>query len=388
VPGHQWWWEFVSADQQVITANHLHMPAGQPRQVTLESIDVVVDTAGAMSGSVTEPPIVVDGLSKVFRVHEREEGLLPTLRSVFARRFKEVHAVEDVSFEITEGEIVGFLGPNGAGKTTTLKMLSGLLYPTRGQARVQGHVPWQRDAELLKQITLVMGNRSQLVWDIPAADSMRVLQEIFRIPQERYQRTLDELVALLELEPLLHKPVRNLSLGERMKVEFAAALIHSPRVLFLDEPTIGLDVTMQARIRRFVAEYNQRTGATILLTSHYMDDVVALCKRVIVIHHGRLLYDGALTGLAERMAPYKLIRVTLIDPDANGPLDDYGETVEREVGERRVTLRVPRKDAPDRTARLIHNLGEQVLDLTLEDPAIEEVIDRVFSAADVPAAAV
>jgi ABC-2 type transport system ATP-binding protein len=266
-------------------------------------------------------------------------------------------------------------------------MLSGLLHPTRGEARVLGHLPWKRESELLNVITLVMGNRSQLIWDIPAADSLRVLQEIFRLPRESYQRSLDELVELLELEPLLHKPVRNLSLGERMKVEFAAALIHSPRVLFLDEPTIGLDVTMQARIRRFVADYNRRTGATILLTSHYMDDVVALCKRVIVIHHGQLLYDGALTGLAERMAPYKLIRVTLTDPVASGPLDAYGEVLEHEAGEQRVTLRVSREDAPDRTARLVHDLGEQVLDLTLEDPAIEEVIDRVFSAAEVPATA-
>jgi viologen exporter family transport system ATP-binding protein len=234
-----------------------------------------------------------------------------TLRSLARRRFKAVPAVQDVSFEIGEGEIVGFLGPNGAGKTTTLKMLSGLLYPTGGQATVLDHVPWRRESGLLNNITLVMGNRSQLLWDIPAADSLRVLQEIFRIPEARYRGALSELSELLELEPLLHKPVRNLSLGERMKVEFAAALIHQPRVLFLDEPTIGLDVTMQARIRRFVSEYNRRTGATILLTSHYMDDVVALCKRVIVIHHGRLLYDGALTGLAERMAPYKLIRLTL-----------------------------------------------------------------------------
>ena len=345
-----------------------------------------MDTPGSMTASQAEPPIVVDGLTKVFRVHEREEGLVATLRSVFARRFKQVHAVQDVSFTIDEAEIVGFLGPNGAGKTTTLKMLSGLLYPTTGEARVLGHVPWQREDDLLNKITLVMGNRSQLIWDIPAADSMRVLREIFGIPRDRYQRSLDELVELLELEPLLHKPVRNLSLGERMKVEFAAALIHSPRVLFLDEPTIGLDVTMQARIRRFVAEYNRRTGATILLTSHYMDDVVALCKRVIVIHHGRLLYDGALTGLAERMAPYKLIRVTLSDPAASGPLDAYGETLEHDIGERRLTLRVPREDAPDRTARLVRDLGDQVLDLTLEDPAIEEVIDRVFSSAEVPAA--
>jgi ABC-2 type transport system ATP-binding protein len=235
---------------------------------------------------------------------------------------------------------------------------------------------------LLSSITLVMGNRSQLVWDIPAADSMRVLQEIFRLPESRYQRSLSELVDLLELEPLLHKPVRNLSLGERMKVEFAAALIHEPRVLFLDEPTIGLDVSMQARIRRFVADYNRRTGATMLLTSHYMDDVVALCRRVIVIHHGRLLYDGALAGLAERMAPYKLIRVTFATSSVPGLLSNYGEPIQDADG--RITLRVPRDEAPERTASLVRDFRGQVTDLTLEDPPIEEVIDRVFSAAEVP----
>jgi ABC-2 type transport system ATP-binding protein len=330
--------------------------------------------------SAAAPPIYVHNLTKVFRVHEREEGMAATLGSLFRRRFKDVPAVQDVSFEIGEGEVVGFLGPNGAGKTTTLKMLSGLLYPTSGEVRVLGHVPSRREGQLLSAITLVMGNRSQLVWDIPAADSMRVLQAIFQLPEERYRRTLGKLSELLDLEPLLHKPVRNLSLGERMKVEFAAALIHEPRVLFLDEPTIGLDVTMQARIRRFVADYNRTTGATILLTSHYMDDVVALSKRVIVIHRGRLLYDGALAGLAERMAPYKLIRVTLSDAALNTALDAYGETIERE--ENRVTLRVSREDAPESTARLVQDLRGEVLDLTLEDPPIEEVIDRVFSEAD------
>ena len=324
-------------------------------------------------------PIQVDHLSKVFRVHEREEGLVATLRSLVNRRFKEVAAVQDVSFEIGEGEIVGFLGPNGAGKTTTLKMLSGLLYPTSGSATVLGFTPWKREPELLHNITLVMGNRSQLLWDIPAADSLRVLQEIFRLPDDRYRKSLAELTELLDLGPLLHKPVRNLSLGERMKVEFAAALIHQPRVLFLDEPTIGLDVTMQARIRRFVDDYNRRTGATILLTSHYMDDVVALSKRVIVIHHGRLLYDGALAGLAERIAPYKLIRLTL-DAEPH-QLMDYGEIVERE--EHRVTLRVPREAAAERTAQLVQDLHGHVLDLTLEDAPIEQVIDRVFTEAEV-----
>jgi ABC-2 type transport system ATP-binding protein len=324
------------------------------------------------------PPVLVQHLRKVFRVPEREEGLAATVRSFARRRYRAIAAVDDVSFSIGEGEVVGFLGPNGAGKTTTLKMLSGLLHPTAGTVGVLGYSPWKREEGLLRQITLVMGNRSQLVWDIPAADSLRVLQEIFRLPEATYRRTVDELADLLELGPLLRKPVRNLSLGERMKVEFAAALVHGPRVLFLDEPTIGLDVTMQARIRRFIAEYNRRTGATILLTSHYMDDVVALSKRVIVIHHGRLLYDGGLADLAERMAPYKLIRVTLRD-DCQDGLAAYGEPVERE--ENRVTLRVPRQDAPIRTARLVQELGEDVLDLTLEDPPIEQVVDQVFTQA-------
>src|SRR6267143_4693151 len=329
---------------------------------------------------MTDAVVEVRDLRKTFRVTEREEGLAATLRSFVRRHRKDVNAVAGITFRSEAGEVGGFLGPNGAGKTTTLKMLSGLLHPTAGEARVLEYVPWRRENAYLKSMTLLMGNRSQLVWDIPAADSFRVLQEIYRIPEEQFRATVNELTELLELQELVHKPVRNLSLGERMKVEFAAGLIHSPRVAFLDEPTIGLDVSMQVRIRRFVAEYNRRSGATILLTSHYMDDVVALCKRVIVIHRGRLLYDGALAGLAERMAPHKLIRVTLGDGALDAPLDAYGETIERE--ENRVTLRVSREEAPDRTARLVQDLRGQVLDLTLEDPPIEEVIDRVFSEAD------
>jgi ABC-2 type transport system ATP-binding protein len=322
-------------------------------------------------------PIRVRHLGKTYRVHERETGLGATMRSLVKRKFRDVPAVDDISFDIEAGEVVGFLGPNGAGKTTTLKMLSGLLHPTTGTVDVLGYTPWKREPGFLRQITLVMGNRSQLTWDIPAADSLRVLQRIYQLSDAQYRRTLAELTELLELGPLLNKPVRSLSLGERMKVEFAAALIHSPRVLFLDEPTIGLDVSMQARIRRFVRDYNLRTGATMLLTSHYMDDVVALCRRVIVIHHGRLLYDGALAELAERMAPYKLIRLTLRSEPPLVLLDDYGAVVERE--ENTVTLRVARDEAPERTARLVHDLRRELADLTVEDPPIEAVIDRVFS---------
>jgi ABC-2 type transport system ATP-binding protein len=330
--------------------------------------------------------VEVSGLEKIYKVHERETGVGATVRSFFKRTFKEVPAVGGIDFDIARGEVVGFLGPNGAGKTTTLKMLSGLLYPTGGDARVLEYTPWKRDYAFLRRIALLMGNRTQLVWDIPAADSFLVLKQIYGINDADYTNRLDELVELLELQPLIHKPVRQLSLGERMKVEFAAGLLHGPEVVFLDEPTLGLDVSMQARIRSFVAELNRRTGATILLTSHYMDDIVALCKRVIVIHHGKLLYDGALADLAERMAPYKVVGATLRDGAANGDLSRYGEVMSRDDAGR-VKLKVPRAEAPARTARLVADLGDAIADLSLEDPAIEDVIDRVFSGEQLGAAA-
>ncbi|HEY3217910.1 MAG TPA: ATP-binding cassette domain-containing protein [Candidatus Limnocylindria bacterium] len=323
-----------------------------------------------------ETPVVdVRALRKVYRVTERETGLAATFRSLVKRRYRDVLAVDRITFHIDPGEVVGFLGPNGAGKTTTLKMLSGLLYPTGGEATVLGHVPWRREGSFLRGMTLLMGNRSQLVWDIPAADSFLVLKEIYAVPDAQYKRTLDELTELLELQPLLNKPVRGLSLGERMKVEFAAGLLHSPGVAFLDEPTLGLDISMQGRIRRFVAEYNQRRGATILLTSHYMDDVVALCRRVIVIHRGVLLYDGALADLAERMAPYKRITVTLRGPV--GDLAEFGDVVSS--NDNIATIHVPRTQAGERTARLVRELGDQLADISVEDPPIEEVIDKVFA---------
>lgn len=327
--------------------------------------------------------IIVNRLTKVFRVPQREAGLGPALRSLVRREFREVSAVRDVSFVVPDGEVVGFLGPNGAGKTTTLKMLSGLLHPTSGEATILGEVPWHRSPDYLRRISLIMGQRSQLNWDIPAADSFLVHAAVFGVPRADFDRTLGELTELLELAPLLKKPVRNLSLGERMKCEIAASLLHRPAVLFLDEPTIGLDVTMQARIRSFIQEYNRRTGATIILTSHYMADVTALCRRVIVIHHGKLLFDGPLDDLADRVAPYKVITIDL-DRDLNGhDFTVYGGVLTQEP--RKVTVRVPRDQAAAVTGRMLAELP--VLDLTIEDPPIEDVIERVFRSGDSDAAA-
>src|SRR5687768_8099034 len=269
--------------------------------------------------------ISVERLRKSYFVHERSAGVLASLRSLVKRNTREVKAVDAISFAVEPGEVVGFLGPNGAGKTTTLKMLSGLLHPTGGTVDVLGHVPWKREKSYLREITLVMGNRNQLQWDIPAVDSFELNRAIYRIPRDQFRRTLDELTDLLDLGPLVNKPVRQLSLGERMKCEVAASLLHRPKILFLDEPTLGLDVTMQRRIRGFIAEYNRRHGATVLLTCHYMLDGEALCKRVIVIHHGKLLFDGNLSELVRRFSPHKTIIVELSNGMAD--LSSFGEVV-------------------------------------------------------------
>jgi len=323
--------------------------------------------------STNQPVIHLNQLSKTYQVPEREAGLRAALRSFFKRRNRQVKAVDRISFDVYPGEVVGFLGPNGAGKTTTLKMLSGLLYPSAGEATVLGFTPSRRDREFLSQITLVMGQRQQLVWDIPALDSFELNRAVYRIPVEEFRRTRDEMIELLDMKDLVGKPVRNLSLGERMKAEIIGALLHRPKVLFLDEPTIGLDVTMQRRIRSFIAEYNQRHGATVLLTSHYMADVEALCKRVIVIHHGRLLFDGDLSRLVERFSPQKKIVVALADTSVD--LSAYGDVIHKE--DDRITLRVNKADVPRVTVRLLSDLP--VVDLLVEDPPVEDVIELVFS---------
>jgi ABC-2 type transport system ATP-binding protein len=322
--------------------------------------------------------ILVRDLNKTYRVPEREAGLAASLRHLARRRYRDVQAVRDISFAVAAGEVVGFIGPNGAGKTTTLKMLSGLLVPTSGEARVLGCTPWERRAAYLRRISMVLGNKSQMLWDIPPMDTFQVLAEIYQVPAPAFRRTLDELVALLEMEDLLGRPVRTLSLGERMKCELVAGLLHQPEVLFLDEPTLGLDVSMQGRLRRFLGEYNRRSGVTVILTSHYMADVVALCPRVILIHHGELLYDGELAGLARRLAPFKLIRVAVAGPDNQDlQLPPGAEVVERENG--RLTLRVSRPEVPSLTAHLLQALP--VADLAVEDPPIEAVIDQVYQEA-------
>jgi ABC-2 type transport system ATP-binding protein len=288
--------------------------------------------------------------------------------------------VAGVSFEIDAGEVVGFLGPNGAGKTTTLKMLSGLLHPTAGTASVLGFTPWQRDRSYLGRMALVMGNRNQLQWDIPVLDSYRLYQAIFRIGQGDFDRRLSELTELLELGDLLRKPVRNLSLGERMKCEIAGSLLHYPAVLFLDEPTIGLDVAMQRRIRSFIAEYNARTGACVMLTSHYMADVEALCRRVIVIHRGRLLFDGSLSALVTQFAAHKVITIEMEDGTTISDAE-IAALVDGTVTERTatgVTVRVAKAQTPVAAGRLLAALP--VVDLTIEDPPIERVIEDVFAA--------
>jgi ABC-2 type transport system ATP-binding protein len=325
----------------------------------------------------TDPAVLTEGLRKVFRVPVREAGLAAATRSLVRRDHRDVVAVGGVDLRIEPGEIVGFLGPNGAGKTTTLKMLSGLLHPTSGTLRVLGHEPFRREREYLRRMTLVMGNRNQLQWDLPALDSFELTRAIYRLPEDVFRAQRDELIELLDLGALVDKPVRNLSLGERMKAEIANSLLHRPEILFLDEPTLGLDVTMQRRIRAFLADYNGRHGASVMLTTHYMADVEALCERVVVIHHGVILFDGALTALSARFAAHKTLVVTLQEP---ADLSSYGEVVE--ATPTRATLRVGRQDTAAVVARILSE--HAVRDLTVEDPPIDEVIELAFASAEAP----
>lgn len=314
--------------------------------------------------------IEVERLSKTYRVPIKQPGLAGSLRSLWRRETKDVHAVRDLSFRIEPGERVGFLGPNGAGKTTTLKMLSGLLHPTGGAVRVRGHRPQDRDPAFLSAITLVMGQKQQLLWDLPPRESLELNRALFGVPRAEYQRTLDELVDMLDLAPILDKPTRNLSLGERMKCELAAALVHRPSVLFLDEPTIGLDVTMQVQVRRFIKQCNERMGATVLLTSHYMADIAALTPRVLIIDQGQLRYDGKLDLLSRQFAPERRVAVRGEHP----ALRELGFSLDED----RMVASAPVSEVNALIQRVLALLP--MADLSVEEPPLEEVMSRVFKA--------
>jgi ABC-2 type transport system ATP-binding protein len=318
--------------------------------------------------------IEADGLTKTYRVFQKQEGLLGAVRGLYRREYKEVRAVDHVSFQIEPGEMVAFLGPNGAGKTTTLKMLSGLIYPTAGTARVLDFVPWQRADAFRRKFALVMGQKNQLWWDLPAADSFQLHREIYSLPAAEFDRTLAELTELLGVEKLTRQAVRELSLGERMKMELIAALLHQPRLLLLDEPTIGLDVVAQVAIQKCLRDYHAKRGVTMLLTSHYMRDVEALCSRVLVITHGSLVYDGPLAEIVRKFGQTKIVKLQFADESLPDDLARYGE-VTRTQG--------PSADLNVERGRVAEVLGaildrHAVADVSVQDPPLEQVIARVF----------
>jgi len=317
--------------------------------------------------------IKTNNLSKQFRVYEKPAGLIGSLKSLFNNKFKEIHAVENINLEIHEGEIVGFLGPNGAGKTTTLKMLSGLLFPTNGNATVLGYVPWERPVEFRKAFSLVMGQKSQLWWDLPASDSFELHKEIYKIDTVKFKKNVGELTEIFQVANLLNKPVRELSLGERMKLELIASLLHDPKLLLLDEPTIGLDVVAQSAMHRCLYEFNQTRKITILLTSHYMRDVETLCSRILVISGGEMVYDGQLQGLKDEFGKEKLIKIQFknLVPD-----QVFSKFEQLDINGGIVRLRVSKNDVPSVLA--VVSQCEEVLDISIEDPPIEEVIEKLF----------
>lgn len=318
--------------------------------------------------------ISVDHLSKVYPVAVKEPGLKGTLTHFFKRTYRYVDAVKEVSFQIEPGEIVGFLGPNGAGKTTTLKMLTGLVHPSQGQVTVAGSVPFRREPKFLQTITLVMGQKQQLIWDLPTLDSLRINAAVYGIPDGEFRQRVGELTEMLSLEKKLNQPVRKLSLGERMKAELLAALVHRPQVLFLDEPTLGLDVNAQVSVREFLKEYNQRYQATVLLTSHYMADITALCERVLMIHQGQLIYDGSLETLLDRFAPCREVTVELAQERSPEVLQQFGKL--ESIDGRLAHFLVAQENLTQMISHLLAH--PDIIDLTITDPPIEEVIGQVF----------
>src|SRR6266542_95317 len=320
------------------------------------------------------PVIEASGLSKTYRVFQKKEGFLGAVRGLFRRQYKEVHAVDGVSFTIEPGEMVAFLGPNGAGKTTTLKMLSGLIYPSSGSARVLDFVPWHRADAFRRRFSLVMGQKNQLWWDLPAADSFHLHREIYSLDPKEFERTLAELTEMFEVKELTRQPVRELSLGERMKMELIAALLHRPQLLLLDEPTIGLDVLAQVTIQKCLKEYNAARGVTMLLTSHYMRDVEALCKRVLVITHGKVVYDGPLARITEQFGQAKLVKLHFDGDGVPDGLEVYGEVTGREGPV--ASLKVDRSRVSEVLGAILDRYT--VLDVTIQDPPLDQMIARVF----------
>jgi len=319
--------------------------------------------------------IVVSHLKKYYRVHQKEPGLWGSLKSLIKRRYQTVKAVDDISFRIKEGELVGFIGPNGAGKTTTLKCLSGLLYPDSGFISVLGYTPWKRESQFLKQIAFVMGQKNQLWWDLPPMETFLLNKEIYEIPGAQFHQTLDELVELLEVKDVLRVQTRKLSLGQRMKCELIAALLHRPKVLFLDEPTIGLDVVMQKKIRDFVKVYNQKYQSTIILTSHYMGDVKELAERVIVIDQGKIVFDGQLEEITTRYADHKLISVVFNKKVTKKDLKKIGQV--KKFNYPRASLIVKKEIASLAASELLKSFP--VEDLNIEEPPIEDIIRELFT---------
>lgn len=319
--------------------------------------------------------IDVDRLSKTYVTHKREQGSWGALKSLLTRQKVEVRAVQEVSFTIDEGELVGFLGPNGAGKTTTLKMLSGILYPTSGRATVMGFVPWERKPAFQRQMSIVMGQKMQLWWDLPAYESFVLLKELYEVDDRTFERRINELAEMLDIKRLLQTQVRRMSLGERMKCELLAALLHAPKVVFLDEPTIGLDVVSQKRIRDFLKEYNRQAKTTILLTSHYMQDVQELCERVIIIDHGRVIFDNTLHTLLEQYSDSKLLKLTFNRSVSREELERYG--IICEVGELRAVIEVPRAHTTQIAAQVLSELP--VVDIVIDEVEAEEVIRDIFA---------
>ena len=321
--------------------------------------------------------IEIRGLRKSYRVYQKKEGLGASIRGLFHREFRDVEAVRGIDLDVEEGEFVAFLGPNGAGKTTTLKLLSGVISPTAGEASVMGFTPWERANEYRRRFALVMGQKNQLWWDLPAAESFRLHQQIYRLAPEAFERTRDELTELLDVTDLLNQPVRELSLGERMKMELIAALLHEPEVLFLDEPTIGLDVVAQHKIQQFLRQYQAERRTTILLTSHYMKDIAALCQRVVLIAQGRLMYDGSLDGIVDRFSGHKVLSLQFAEESMPENLDRYGEVLS--VDPPKARLKVER----DGIAGVLSSVlaSHSVADVSVEDPPLEEVIAEMFTVA-------